>query len=195
MVEGPRAIRIPVTHLGIGREWYRRALEREPDGEDGRSVVFTVGGCRLVLQLSEQPGEPSGAVYWAVDQLAAEHLRIATIGQEAGHAPPPVDPTASTAELRDPFGNVFGLIATDERQERQLREQRTAEKLALQNVRETLDRMQQKDADQKRINRIIGWALATVVLLALVFAWSLASQQRQAAEARPVLPIKAPGSP
>jgi hypothetical protein len=193
MLEGPRAVRIPVTHLAIGREWYTRALDVPPDFEDARCVIFTVGGCQLILELADHAATPATVVYWGVDQLQAELARIAAIGADPARSPPLVDTDHGTAQVSDPFGNSLGLIGIDSSNARRARHQRTAQKLALQNVRETLDQMQHKESEQKRINRVIGWAAVVVVLLAMAFAWTLASQQQRNAAALPALPIKAPG--
>ena len=56
MIEGPRAVCLRVTNLDIGREWYSRALEVEPDFYDEESVTFAVGGCLLTLKLSDVTG-------------------------------------------------------------------------------------------------------------------------------------------
>ena len=192
MLEGPRAVRIPVTHLAIGREWYTRVLEVPPDFEDARCVIYTVGTCQLILELAEQAGTATTAVYWGVDALHGEIARIAAIGADPARSPPPVDADSGTAQVLDPFGNVFGLIAIDSRNARRAQHQRTAQKLALQNVRETLDQMQHRESEQKRINRVIGWAAVVVVLLAMAFACTLANQLPRTSTALPSLPIKTP---
>ena len=126
-----------------------------------------------------------------------DHVDVARLlverGADPARSPPLVDTDHGTAQVSDPFGNSLGLIGIDSSNARRARHQRTAQKLALQNVRETLDQMQHKESEQKRINRVIGWAAVVVVLLAMAFAWTLASQQQRNAAALPALPIKAPG--
>ncbi|MBL8339406.1 MAG: hypothetical protein JNM97_21740 [Rhodoferax sp.] len=192
MLDAPRALRIPVTDLAIARAWYGQVLERDPDVEDASSVGFSVGGFQLILQQDDAPPSPGIRIYWAVDDLVAEHARIASIGRDSRFAPPPIGPQQTRAEVADPFGNLLGLVATDAARERHQRAQRTAQKAALQNVRETLDRMQHTESEQKKMHRLIGWAAAVVALLALAFAWTLASLRPAATPPAQVLPLRVP---
>jgi hypothetical protein len=190
MLEGPRAIHLQVTHLGLGREWYSRVLETEPTYEDEKTVTFSLGACLLTLKLADAMGHASTRVYWGVDDLHWEYQRISAIGKENAMATPLIDLHSDKAEVVDPFGNVFGLVAYDDKHQRNAQHQRTAQKLALQNVRQTLDHLQQTETEQKKMNRIIGWVAIFAVLVAVAFAWTLASLQTPAPNSVSKLPIK-----
>lgn len=160
---------------------------------DEASVRYTVGGCPLTLKLTDLTGHASTRVYWGVDDHAWEYRRISEIGKEIAQFARPAIIYSNAFEVLDPFGNVFGLAGVGGKDERTARQRRTAQKLALQNVRETLDQIQQKDHEQKKINRIVAWVVTFAVVLALVFAWAFASRQTRHADVLPKLPIKAIG--
>lgn len=190
MIECPRAVQIYVSQLAIAREWYCLALESEPDYEDESTITFNVGGCQLTLLLSTAEGYASTRVYWGVDHLKREYHRISSIGREVALDSTLVEAHTASVEVLDPFGNVLGLIATHDKNQKTAKQRRTAQKLALQNVRETLDQLQQKDSEQQKVNRVIGWVAAFAVLMALVFAWTLASLQVPSQGTVTKLPIK-----
>lgn len=177
MIESPRAVRVRVTNLDIARQWYCQALECDPSYDDEHGVTFVVGGCLLTLSLGDSSGPPCTTVYWGVDDLAGEYQRLCAMGQHGGQNLPMLDANPRTAEVLDPFGNVFGLFANDEKGERKARNQRVAQKLALQNVRETLDKIQHKEAEEKRLGRIIGWFAAIALMLLVLVVWGVVAKR------------------
>ena len=177
MIESPRAVRVCVTNLDIARQWYCQALECDPSYVDELGVTFVVGGCLLTLSLGDLSGQPGTAVYWGVDDLAGEYQRLCAMGQGDAQNLPMVDANPRTAEVLDPFGNVFGLFANDGKGERKARNQRVAQKVALQNVRETLDQIQHKEAEEKKLGRIIGWSAAIALVLLALVVWGMVAKR------------------
>lgn len=177
MIESPRAVRVYVTDLDIARQWYCQALECDPSYDDELGVTFVVGGCLLTLSLGDLSSRPGTTVYWGVDDLVGEYQRLCAMGQHGGQNLPMLDANPRTAEVLDPFGNVFGLFANDGKGERKARNQRVAQKVALQNVRETLDQIQHREAEEKKLGRIIGWFAAIVLVLLALVVWGVVAKR------------------
>jgi hypothetical protein len=128
-------------------------------------------------------------VYWGADDLSWEYKRLCSIGQSDGKAAELVEANSMTAEVLDPFGNVFGLFANNGKNERAARIRRVEQKLALQNVRQTLDQIQQKEADQKKINRAVGWYAAIALVLMFGIVGILVSSRTSSSGQQLTLPI------
>ena len=144
VIKSPRAVCVFVSDLDVACQWYAQALELEPSYRDEREVGFQVEACVLSLRLGPPASGVGPVVYWAVDDLQGELSRISALaGVESRNAVQLLDTDQSTAQVVDPFGNVLGLMAIDSKKERKSRNQRAAEKVALLNVRETLDTLQQ----------------------------------------------------
>lgn len=152
-----------------------------------------MGGCLLTLKLTTAAGHSLTSVYWGVDDLEWEYRRISEIGKMPTQPAQLAYVDSNAVELLDPFGNVFGLVGVGGKSERNARYRRAAQKLALQNVRQTLDEIQMKEGEQRKINRVIGWVVTVAVLLALGFAWTFATMQTRPADTLPKLPIGATG--
>src|SRR6185295_13730118 len=96
MIEGLRAIAIPVPDLQAAARWYGEVLAAPATETSDGGVMFHVGGYRIFLQSngaallpppdgSETPAPidpaPSPCLgYLEVDDLAAEYLRLAQCG-------------------------------------------------------------------------------------------------------------------
>jgi catechol 2,3-dioxygenase-like lactoylglutathione lyase family enzyme len=111
MFQGLRTIVYPVPDLESAKGWYTRMLGFEPYFDQPFYVGFNVGGYELGL-LPRDPGtESEGPVtYWGVRD-AAEAVRVL---QEAGASPKDepsdVGDGIIVAAVRDPSGNVVGVI-------------------------------------------------------------------------------------
>ncbi len=194
MIKSPAAVCVVVGDLEVARQWYGQALERDPSYCDDNVVTFHVDGCLLSLRVGPTVSAPGPVVYWAVDDLLGEHSRLSAIaGGEVSNAVQLMAADQSTAQVTDPFGNVLGLMAIDAKKERKFRNQRAAEKVALQNVRETLDTLQQAEADQRALNRTVGWVagIAVVVLVVVSVFWYMTGPRKPSP---PTLPWKPPNN-
>jgi methyltransferase (TIGR00027 family) len=112
MFKSPGRIVYGVSDLEKAKEWYRQVLGMEPVFDSPVGVVFLVGPSALILAPREcSSNEKEGAiVYWAVDDAVLAHRRLCELG-----ATPHTDLTTMagmrTATLKDPFGNVIGIIS------------------------------------------------------------------------------------
>jgi predicted enzyme related to lactoylglutathione lyase len=106
-------VALPVRDLASAVAWYRRAfaIEREPVSPAPGLAEFVVGP--IELQLSEEPTDRSGAeitVRFGVENAAAEHSRLSTLGVEVGeliHVPGVVD----VFDFADPDGNLLSIYS------------------------------------------------------------------------------------
>ncbi len=112
MFKSPGRIVYGVSDLQKAKEWYRQVLGKEPVFESPIGVVFLVGAC--ILGLAPRAGsslkEEGAVVYWAVDDAVSSHRRLCELG-----ATPKTDLATMAgmrfATVRDPFGNVIGVIS------------------------------------------------------------------------------------
>ncbi|GDX82874.1 glyoxalase [Deltaproteobacteria bacterium] len=90
------------------RDWYARALGVSPYFDEPFYVGFSVGGYELGLVPDETPN--SGGVAWGVAEIHAAFAHFLEMGAVEVKAPADVGGGIWFASVRDPFGNVLGLI-------------------------------------------------------------------------------------
>jgi predicted enzyme related to lactoylglutathione lyase len=110
MIQGLRTAIYPAPDLARGKEWYRQVLGRDPCFAEPFYVGFSVGGFELGLIPDGQPGLAGVQVYWGVHDVAVELARLAELGAEVHEAVNDVGGGIKVASVRDPFGNLFGII-------------------------------------------------------------------------------------
>jgi predicted enzyme related to lactoylglutathione lyase len=113
MFLGLRTAIYPVDDIAKGKTWYAQVLGFEPYFDQPFYVGFNVGGYELGLQPSEGPaGEKAdGAVaYWGVENAEAACQRIIELGATAHEAVQDVGGGIKVATVKDPFGNLIGII-------------------------------------------------------------------------------------
>ena len=110
MVLGLRTALYPVTDLAAGKAWYSRLLGCEPYFDQPFYVGFAVGGFELGLVPDGTPGTAGVQAYWGVADAAAELSRLLGLGAALHQPVHDVGDGIRVAAVRDPFGNVFGLI-------------------------------------------------------------------------------------
>jgi predicted enzyme related to lactoylglutathione lyase len=103
---------LPVSDLEASCLWYGAVFERvEPDLEPDEGVAeYEVGG--IWIQLLEDPhaDENPATVRFGVDDVAAQHSRIAALGIDVGPIER-VDGAVDWFDVRDPDGNVLSLYS------------------------------------------------------------------------------------
>jgi predicted enzyme related to lactoylglutathione lyase len=103
---------LPVTDLEASCLWYGAVFERaEPDLEPADGVAeYEVGG--IWIQLLEDPDadENPATVRFGVDDVVAQHTRIAALGIDVGPVEC-VDGAVDWFDVRDPDGNVLSLYS------------------------------------------------------------------------------------
>jgi predicted enzyme related to lactoylglutathione lyase len=110
MIQGLRTVIYPVTDLGAATVWYRRVLDLAPYFEEPFYVGFEVGGFELGLIPDGEPGASGAIAYWGTPDVAAELERLAGLGATIETPVTDVGGGIRVASLKDPFGNIFGVI-------------------------------------------------------------------------------------
>lgn len=110
---GLRTVIYAAPNLTQTKEWYAKALGIEPYFDQPFYVGFTVGGYELGLMPDAKPAEVSHAdtlTYWGVTDIAAVMDHWLSLGASAHSTIQDVGDGIKTAAIKDPFGNVVGLI-------------------------------------------------------------------------------------
>lgn len=111
MLKGLETVVYFVDDMRAATDWYRKALGIEPNHDTPYYSGFTVAGDELGLHPAEAgaAGERQTA-YWTVDDVQAACAHFVELGAREHKAPHDVGGGILIAELRDPFGNLLGLI-------------------------------------------------------------------------------------
>jgi predicted enzyme related to lactoylglutathione lyase len=102
-----------VTNLDQAKGWYRAVLGIEPYFDQPFYVGFNVGGCELGLDPDttvNQPGAGGAVAYWGVESAEAAWKHLLASGAEAHSPVREVGGGIKVAQVKDPFGNVLGII-------------------------------------------------------------------------------------
>ncbi|MFN7130466.1 MAG: VOC family protein [Myxococcales bacterium] len=109
---GLRTVLYRVPDLARAKEWYARVLDQAPYFDQPFYVGFNVGGFELGLLPDE--GKPVGeggvVAYWGVPEAAAALKRLHALGATPDSEVQDVGDGIKVATVKDPFGNVFGII-------------------------------------------------------------------------------------
>lgn len=111
--QGLRTVIYKVGDITTAKEWYTKAFEKEPYFDEPYYVGFNIGGYELGLQpvdLSAKEKANSVTAYWAVEDIQAAHDRMISLGATENEVPTNRGGDLMTAGVKDPFGNVIGLI-------------------------------------------------------------------------------------
>jgi predicted enzyme related to lactoylglutathione lyase len=123
MLRGLTTITYYADDLTAAKDWYTEVLGveayfvREVDGKPAY-VEFRLGDHQHELGLlasrfapHELLDKPSGVVaYWAVDDIEASFERLLSLGATVHDKPIERGPGFVTASVRDPFGNILGVM-------------------------------------------------------------------------------------
>ena len=102
-----------VDDIEKARDWYSALLGFAPYFDEPFYVGFNVGGYELGLHPSEAAGadKATGVVaYWGVDNAEAALERALERGATKNEDVQDVGGGIRVATVKDPFGNVFGII-------------------------------------------------------------------------------------
>jgi catechol 2,3-dioxygenase-like lactoylglutathione lyase family enzyme len=112
MLQGLRTVCYPVADLAAAKRWYAAATGRAPYFDEPFYVGFNIGGFELGLLPAEGatavPGEAHAL--WGVADVAASYARLLADGAQPHTPPQDVGGGITCAAVRDPFGNILGLI-------------------------------------------------------------------------------------
>ena len=110
MIQGLRTVIYPVTELAEATAWYRRVLDKAPYFDQPFYVGFEVGGFELGLIPDGVPGSTGATAYWGTQDAAAELARLEGLGATVESPLADVGEGIKVATVRDPYGNLFGII-------------------------------------------------------------------------------------
>ena len=112
MFLGLRTAAYYVSDIAKAREWYSSVLGFAPYFDEPFYVGFNVGGYELGLQPSEASANKNEGVvaYWGVQDANASLAYLLERGATLNEAVQDVGENIKVATVKDPFGNVFGII-------------------------------------------------------------------------------------
>lgn len=113
MLEGLRTVIYKVTDIGKAKAWYAKVLGFEPYFDEPYYVGFNVGGYELGLDPDPEgakPGPGGSNAYWGVANAEEAFGRLLAHGAKAHSEVRDVGGGIKVASVRDPFGNVIGII-------------------------------------------------------------------------------------
>ena len=110
MLQGLRTAIYPTPDLTKGKEWYQRVLELDPYFDEAFYVGFAVGGFELGLVPDGEPSLAGVQVFWGVNDAEAELARLVAMDANVHEQVKDVGGGIKVASVRDPFGNLFGII-------------------------------------------------------------------------------------
>lgn len=114
---GLRTTIYKVGDITKAKEWYSKAFETQPYFNEPFYVGFNVGGYELGLQPEKEPTKnkiESVVTYWGVNNINETYKRLIELGATENEKPYNVGGEIMTATVKDPFGNVVGLIYNPE---------------------------------------------------------------------------------
>lgn len=110
---GLRTTIYKVGDTNQAKEWYAKAFATQPYFDEPFYVGFSIGGYELGLQPEDNPTtEKAESVvsYWGVEDIQSVYNHFIDIGATENEKPYNVGGEIMTATVKDPFGNVIGLI-------------------------------------------------------------------------------------
>jgi catechol 2,3-dioxygenase-like lactoylglutathione lyase family enzyme len=110
---GLRTVIYYVPDLDKAKQWYRSVLGIDPYFDEPFYVGFNVGGFELGLHPAEGDlgsGAGGAVTYWGVPNAAEAWKRLLGLGAVAASEPQNVGGDIVVATVKDPFGNLLGVI-------------------------------------------------------------------------------------
>jgi predicted enzyme related to lactoylglutathione lyase len=114
---GLRTVSYKVGDIAKAKEWYAKAFQIEPYFDEPFYVGFNIGGYELGLQPDENPPteKPESVVaFWGVNDIEKEYSRFLELGAAEYEKPTNVGGEIVVASIKDPWGNIIGLIYNPE---------------------------------------------------------------------------------
>lgn len=110
---GLRTALYKVDDLDEAKQWYTAVLDNTPYFDEPFYVGFNVGGFELGLLPREKADDKPGTTviaYWGVEDIDHSYTRLLEFGATAYEKPENVGGDIQVATVKDPWGNIFGLI-------------------------------------------------------------------------------------
>ena len=102
-----------VSNLEEAKDWYAKAFSKEPYFDEPFYVGFNIGGFELGLMPTEDSSlnKSEGVLtYWGVEDIESEFQRFVDLGAKIHEKPNNVGGDLMVASVKDPWGNIIGLI-------------------------------------------------------------------------------------
>ena len=112
-MQGLRTTIYKVSDIEAAKDWYAKAFEAKPYFVAPYYVGFNIGGYELGLQPEENatPQKADSVIsYWGVEDIQHTYSRLIELGATENEKPFNVGGDLMTATVKDPFGNLVGLI-------------------------------------------------------------------------------------
>jgi len=116
-MKGLRTAIYRVGDINKAKVWYAKAFKTEPYFDEPFYVGFNIEGYELGLQPEERPTIEkieSVTALWGVDDIKEEYAYLLTIGATEYEKPMNVGGELMVASVKDPWGNILGLIYNPE---------------------------------------------------------------------------------
>lgn len=110
MIQGLRTVIYPVSDLAQAKLWYSQVLTCQPYFDEPFYVGYAVGGFELGLIPDGEAGAQGAVAYWGVADADAEFERLKSLQAQPYEPVRAVGGGIKVAAVKDPFGNVFGII-------------------------------------------------------------------------------------
>ena len=111
---GLRTCIYKVIDLAAAKAWYTKVFGIEPYFDEPFYVGFTVGGYELGLQPEDTAKGENVAVFWGVQDIELVFKRFVELGAVPIERPMNVGGQIIVATVKDPWGNLIGLIYNPE---------------------------------------------------------------------------------
>lgn len=111
--QGLRTAIYKVSDIAEATQWYTKVLGIEPYFNEPFYVGFNVAGYELGLHPEEESvtvKQDSVFTYWGVDDVEATHAMLLAAGAVPHELPEDVGGGIIVAAVKDPWGNIFGII-------------------------------------------------------------------------------------
>lgn len=110
---GLRTAIYKVSDIDAAKNWFAQVFKTEPYFDEPFYVGFEIDGYELGLQPEVVPTmdkAESVITYWGVNDINKEYERIKDLGAKEHENPKDVGGGIIVATLKDPWGNIIGLI-------------------------------------------------------------------------------------
>jgi len=110
---GLRTTIYKVADIAEAKAWYTKAFQQAPYFDEPFYVGFNIAGYELGLQPEATPttDKPESVLsYWGVEKIQEEFDRLIALGASEHEKPTNVGGELMTATVKDPWGNLIGLI-------------------------------------------------------------------------------------